>query len=88
MILNSEKQIMEFCPDCDNILIPRKEDPSNLFCKVCDKIVKLKNKPIEEYKISHKLRHSATTSDVIVKRKKIVITEEDRRGFEDLYYDS
>ena len=79
---------MEFCPDCDNILIPKKDDPSNLYCKVCDKVIKVKAKPQQEYRISHKLRHAATTSNVIVKKKKVVITEEDRRGFEDLYYES
>jgi len=79
---------MEFCPDCDNILIPKKDNPASLYCKVCEKTIIIKDKPKEEYKISHKLRHTAASSNVFVKRKKVVITEEDRRGFEDLYYES
>ena len=83
------KKKMRFCPDCDNILIPKRDDKF-LYCKVCIKDFKLdtKSKPKEGYVISHKMKRPIIKSPLIAKRKKITITEEDRRGFEDLMFDN
>ena len=81
---------MKFCPECDNILIPKRDSPSELYCKVCEKIFKLgnKSKPKEDYVISHKMKRPIIKTPLIAKRKKVTITEEDRRGFEDLMFEN
>ncbi len=81
---------MKFCPECDNILIPKRDSSSELYCKVCEKNFKMgnKSKPKEDYVISHKLKRPMIKTPLIAKRKRTSITEEDRRGFEDLMFEN
>ena len=47
-----------------------------------------KSKPKEDYVISHKMKRPIIKTPLIAKRKKISISEEDRRGFEDLMFEN
>ena len=44
---------MKFCPECDNILIPKNK---KLYCKACEKEFEL-NPKTDEYKIVKTIRH-------------------------------
>ncbi len=45
---------MKFCPNCDNILIPRDR---KLFCKVCNQEFELKPDYFYDYNIIHIIKH-------------------------------
>jgi len=45
---------MRFCPECDNILIPRKK---KLYCKACEKEFNLDTNQQDEYKIVKTIKH-------------------------------
>ncbi|MHA1727727.1 MAG: hypothetical protein ACTSWY_03230 [Promethearchaeota archaeon] len=81
---------MKFCPECDNILIPKKNNPKVLFCKVCNKTFETDKKMDniqKEYKISRKKKETVISRDSVVERRtKKTISDEDRRSFEDLLF--
>jgi len=56
---------MEFCPDCANILLPKKRE-NQLFCKVCDKSFPLKAKKDKE-----KIKHYKSVSKDVGKKSKV-----------------
>ncbi|MFX1410735.1 MAG: hypothetical protein ACFFA6_10300 [Promethearchaeota archaeon] len=75
---------MRFCPDCDNILIPKNK---KLYCKACDKEFDL-GKDQEEYKIIKTIRHDEKeTAPIVVKEtlKGDRISGDDRKAYEDLF---
>lgn len=45
---------MRFCPNCENILIPKNK---KLYCKVCNQEFELKPDCFNEYKIIITIRH-------------------------------
>ena len=78
------KQV-QFCPKCNNILIPKK-GKNILYCRACDLEFKFTSK--EEYKIIKKIQHSESEKAPIVVeevelRKKI--SEDDRKAYEEFF---
>jgi DNA-directed RNA polymerase subunit M/transcription elongation factor TFIIS len=78
---------MRFCPECDNILIPKSK---KLYCKACDKEFDLGNDQ-EEYKIIKTIKHDEKESAPIVVKDRISgdrISGEDRKAWEDYFSSS
>ena len=76
---------MKFCPNCDNILIPRKK---KLYCKACDKEFDLNSDELEEYKIIKTINHDEKEiAPIIIKEgiKGDKISGEDRKAFEEFF---
>ena len=76
---------MRFCPDCDNILIPRKK---KLYCKACDKEFDLDSNQQDEYKIVKTIRHDEKEiAPIIIKEglKGDKISDQDRKAFEEFF---
>ena len=86
---------MEFCKHCMNILLPRKNHPNALFCRVCDKSFPIKGtkdkKKIEQYKkvtkthpnIGEKKR-ALKTAIIETTEKVKSMTEDDREAYGEL----
>ncbi|MHA2037983.1 MAG: hypothetical protein ACW98X_16220 [Promethearchaeota archaeon] len=75
---------MRFCPNCDNILIPKNK---KLYCKACEEEFDLGDLEAD-YKIQKKIRHDETeTAPIIVKEglRGERISSEDRKAYEDLF---
>ncbi|KKK46271.1 MAG: DNA-directed RNA polymerase, subunit M/Transcription elongation factor TFIIS [Candidatus Lokiarchaeum sp. GC14_75] len=78
---------MRFCPDCDNILIPKNK---KLYCKACDKEFDLGSDNIE-YKIQKKIHHDESETAPIILKEGIKgerISSSDRRAYEDYFSSS
>lgn len=76
--------IMKFCPECDNILIPKNK---KLYCKACEKEFEL-NPKTDEYKIVKTIRHDEKeTAPIIIKEtlREERISDQDRKAYEDLF---
>ena len=77
---------MKFCPECDNILIPRKK---MLYCAACDTERPLKTKDgTEEYIIVKHIKHeSGEALPIIVKNglKSSKISAQDRKAHEEFF---
>lgn len=76
---------MRFCPDCDNILIPRKK---KLYCKACDKEFDLDSNQQDDYKIVKTIKHDEKEiAPIIIKEglKGDKISEQDRKAFEEFF---
>jgi len=76
---------MRFCPDCDNILIPRKK---KLYCKACDKEFELDSNQQDDYKIVKTIKHDEKEiAPIIVKEglKGDKISDQDRKAFEEFF---
>jgi DNA-directed RNA polymerase subunit M/transcription elongation factor TFIIS len=74
-----------FCPECENILIPRK---GKLYCKACDKEFDLNSDEQNEYKIIKKIKHDdKETAPIVIKEalKSGKISGEDRKAFEEFF---
>ena len=75
---------MKFCPDCDNILIPKNK---KLYCKACEKEFELGSNP-EDYKIIKTIKHDEkTAAPIIIKQglKGERISGEDRKAYEEFF---
>ncbi|MFX1454044.1 MAG: hypothetical protein ACFFDB_01585 [Promethearchaeota archaeon] len=75
---------MRFCPNCDNILIPKKK---KLYCKACEEEFEL-GELEADYKIQKKIIHDEKESaPIIVKEgfRSERISSEDRKAYEDLF---
>ena len=78
-------QIVQFCPNCNNILIPKK-GTDLLFCRACNVEFKLESK--EEYQIIKKIKHNEAESAPIVVNESEVrkkISEDDRKAYEEFF---
>ncbi|MBD3351335.1 MAG: hypothetical protein GF364_07590 [Candidatus Lokiarchaeota archaeon] len=79
---------MEFCPECDSILLPKKGS-DELWCRICQKSFKIKKKSSikKDYRINHKMKHkiSGKTAVFVKKEKAKAISSDDRRAFEDYF---
>lgn len=76
---------MRFCPDCDNILIPRNK---KLYCKACDKEFDLDSNKQDDYKIVKTIRHDEKEiAPIIVKEglKGDKISDQDRKAYEEFF---
>ena len=76
---------MRFCPDCDNILIPRKK---KLYCKACDKEFDLDSNQQDDYKIVKTIKHDEKEiAPIIIKEglKGDKISDQDRKAFEEFF---
>ena len=76
---------MRFCPDCDNIMIPRKK---KLYCKACDMEFDLDTNQQDEYKIVKTIKHDEKEiAPIIVKEglKVDKISSQDRKAYEEFF---
>ena len=76
---------MRFCPECDNILIPRKK---KLYCKACEKEFNLDTNQQDEYKIVKTIKHDEKEiAPIIIKEglKGDKISDQDRKAFEEFF---
>ena len=76
---------MRFCPDCDNIMIPRKK---KLYCKACDMEFDLDTNQQDEYKIVKTIKHDEKEiAPIIVKEglKGDKISDQDRKAYEEFF---
>ncbi len=76
---------MRFCPDCDNIMIPRKK---KLYCKACDVEFDLDTNQQDEYKIVKTIKHDESEiAPIIIKEglKGDKISDQDRKAYEEFF---
>ena len=81
---------MQYCDDCEDLLLPMKKNSDTLICRTCGKTYMRSEKqyPLkDDYKISHKKKTTIKSKNYFAIKNKRTITEEDRRAFEDLTYD-
>ena len=77
-------ELMKFCPDCDNIILPRNQ---KLYCKACDKEFDLDSKA-EDFKIVKKIKHDEKETAPIVVTEALSsdkISAQDRKAFEEYF---
>jgi len=76
---------MKWCPNCDNILIPKN---GKLYCQACDEYFEF-GKNDKDYTISKKIHHDdrEKSSRVLKKssRVKSSISLEDRKAYEEFF---
>jgi len=75
---------MKFCPDCDNIIFPKKK---KFYCKACDKEFDL-DAEADDFKIVKKIKHDEKeTAPIVVKETltKNKISAQDRKAFEEFF---
>ncbi|MHA1803322.1 MAG: hypothetical protein ACTSU4_02180 [Promethearchaeota archaeon] len=75
---------MRFCPECSNLLIPKK---GKLYCKACDKEFDM-GKNSEDYKIIKKIRHDDKEAAPVVIKQNLKISKisgEDRKAYEEFF---
>ena len=76
---------MRFCPNCENILIPKN---GKLFCKACEVEFKLDTSNPEDYKIKKSIRHDEKESAPIIIKEGLKgerISAQDRKAFEEFF---
>ena len=74
---------MRFCPNCDNILIPKNK---KLYCKACDLEFELDKG--ENYKLVKTIKHDEKeTAPIIVKEglRRERISDQDRKAYEEFF---
>ena len=89
---------MEFCPECDNILLSKKRKseskgkrkPSKqkvVYCPSCGYERPMNPEDTENYKLKQRIKHSAKDKTVILLHESATdrrtVTEEDREAHED-----
>jgi DNA-directed RNA polymerase subunit M/transcription elongation factor TFIIS len=75
---------MRFCPDCDNILIPKNK---KLYCKACEKEFKI-DPNNNDYNIVKTIKHDDKEAAPIVIKRSIAntkISAQDRKAFEEFF---
>lgn len=77
---------MHFCPNCENMLWPRRK---KLYCKICNDEFDLKTNK-NDYKLSKIIRHNESEREPIIieNAQKDQMSEEDRKAYEDFFYTS
>ena len=76
---------MQFCEFCEGLLIP-KRNTDELFCRVCNKTFKTKNKA--DYKMQAKIEKDRVRSKTAIVETRAgtqSISEDERRAFEDYF---
>jgi len=77
--------MMNFCPNCDNILIPKNK---KLYCKACEVEFDLDSSKTEEYKIKKSIKHDEKESAPIIVKERLAsdrISAQDRKAFEEFF---
>ncbi|MFX0137860.1 MAG: hypothetical protein ACFFDN_29735 [Candidatus Hodarchaeota archaeon] len=77
--------MMKFCPNCDNILIPKNK---KLVCKACEEEFDLDTSKTEDYKIKKSIKHDEKESAPIVVKEGLKgdrISAQDRKAFEEFF---
>ncbi len=77
-------EIMKFCPDCDNIILPKNK---KLYCKACDKEFDLDSKA-DDFKIVKKIKHDEKETAPIVVKETLAsakISAQDRKAYEEFF---
>ena len=80
-----ELNIMKFCPNCNNILLPHNK---KLFCKACMEEFDIDTEQLEEYKIIKNIKHDEKElTPIIIRNNRSAekISEEDRKAHEELF---
>ncbi len=75
---------MRFCPNCENILIPKS---NKLFCRVCEKKFEL-DPETNDYKIVKRIKRNENEIELIIMRKTLKnnrISTEDREAHEEFF---
>ncbi|MHA1146755.1 MAG: hypothetical protein ACTSR8_00755 [Promethearchaeota archaeon] len=75
---------MKFCPDCNNILLPKNK---KLYCKACEKEFDLGTSQ-DEYKIIKTIHHDdKEITPIIIKNgfKGDKISAQDRKAYEEFF---
>ena len=75
---------MRFCPDCDNILIPKDK---KLYCKACEKEFEI-DPNNNDYNIVKTIKHDDREAAPIVVKKALAksrISAQDRKAFEEFF---
>ena len=76
---------IKFCPNCDNIMIPKNK---KLYCKACEEEFAIDTSKPEDYKIVKKIRHDEKESAPIVMKEGLKserISAQDRKAFEEFF---
>jgi len=76
---------LRFCPECNNLLVPRKK---KLYCKDCDKEFDLDSDEKKEFKIIKTIKHDEKESAPIIVKESLrgnKISGEDRKAFEEFF---
>lgn len=77
-------ETMRFCPDCDNILIPKNK---KLYCKACEKEFDI-DPNNNDYNIVKTIKHDDKEAAPIVIKKVLAksrISAQDRKAFEEFF---
>jgi DNA-directed RNA polymerase subunit M/transcription elongation factor TFIIS len=77
-------EVMKFCPDCDNIIFPKKQ---KFYCKACDKEFDL-DAEADDFKIVKKIKHDEKeTAPIVVKETlaSVKISARDRKAYEEFF---
>lgn len=77
--------MMKFCPNCDNILIPKNK---KLYCKACEEEFDLDSSKPEDYKIKKSIKHDEKESAPIIVKERLGsdrISAQDRKAFEEFF---
>ena len=77
-------ETMRFCPDCDNILIPKNK---KLYCKACEKEFEI-DPNNNDYNIVKTIKHDdKEAAPIVIKRTlaKAKISAQDRKAFEEFF---
>lgn len=86
---------MKFCPECGNILLPKKGS-TELFCRTCNKIIKVdvkkEKEALEQYKRTKKSKGKETEKKRALKTAVIEepvkvksMTEDEREAYGELF---
>ena len=76
---------MKFCPNCDNILIPKSK---KLYCKACEEEFDLDASKTEDFKITKSIKHDEKESAPIIVKERLgsdKISASDRKAYEEFF---
>lgn len=78
---------MRFCPNCDNIIIPK---GGKLYCQACQEEFELPESNQNDFKIIKKIKHDdSAASPVVIKGdsvfKRSKISDQDRKAYEEFF---
>ncbi len=76
---------MKFCPDCENILLPKGD---KLYCKICDLYFKLDFIDKDDYVLEKIICHNEKEFTPLITKAPLEedrITDEDRKAHEDYF---
>ena len=78
---------MQFCSQCEGLLIP-KRNTDELYCRICDKSIKIKGKAdYKMQKLTNNTHQKVRSKTAVIEQRtrSKSISEEERRAFEDYF---